>query len=384
MKLQLWEKTATYTMLVIGSIVFLIPFLWLLATSFKTPNEVAESARLNIPGVFYKQAKPELSFKFTFPADSTKITPATKKVLLTMAENLRLQGRDIILVEVVSPDDSIYSDFLSRDLRNRRRDALKRVVVREGLINENRSLLSYDKNLAPNEFVVREAKNIFFNYIASLRLVPLVRFFGNTLLIILYALLGTVFSSAICAYAFARFKVPGSGVLFAILLATMMLPGVVTLIPIFILFEKIGWINTFKPLIVPAYFGGGAFNIFLLRQFFLTLPKDIEDAASIDGAGWLGILFRIVIPLSKPALITVAIFTFMYLMNEFMTPLIYLHDVEKFNIAVGLNLFRSQYVDRVPWGPLMAASTLMILPMILVFFFAQRYFIKGIALTGMK
>ncbi len=384
MKVPTWERATAHGTLVIGSLVFLIPFLWLLATSFKTPNEVAESASLTVPGIFYKQAKPELSYKFTFSGKSVAVNAAMKKVLLEMSANLRLQGRDVILVEVVSPHDSLYDDFVSRDLRNRRRDALKKVVVREGLINENRSLLGYDKNLALNEFVVREKKNLFFNYIASLRLVPLARFFGNTLLIVLYAMLGTVFSSAICAYAFARFKVPGSGILFAILLGTMMLPGVVTLIPIFILFEKIGWINTFKPLIVPAYFGGGAFNIFLLRQFFLTLPRDLEDAATIDGCGWLGILFRIVLPLSKPALITVSIFAFMYLMNEFMTPLIYLHDVDKFNIAVGLNLFRSQYTERVPWGPMMAASTLMILPMIAVFFFAQKHFIKGIALTGMK
>ena len=161
-------------------------------------------------------------------------------------------------------------------------------------------------------------------------------------------------------------------------------PGAVTMIPVFMLFEKLGWINSFKPLIVPAWLGGGAFSIFLLRQFFLSLPREVEEAARIDGAGELQIFWHIVLPLSKPALVTVAVFSFLYNWNDFMGPLIYLHDTDKYNLALGLNLFRGQYLDRLPWGPLMAASVMMVVPMVIVFFMAQKYFVRGVSLAGVK
>jgi ABC-type glycerol-3-phosphate transport system permease component len=213
---------------------------------------------------------------------------------------------------------------------------------------------------------------------------PFLRFAYNTMFIIFFNLIGSLFTAALCAYGFARLRAPGKGIIFAILLSTMMLPPQVTMIPVFMLFQKLGWVNTFKPLIIPAYFGGGAFNIFLLRQFFLTLPRDLEEAAIVDGSSRFRIFWQIILPLSKPALLTVMIFSFLWMWNDFMGPLIYLHDIEKYTLAIGLNLFRGMYITKTPWGPLMAASTLMTFPIILLFFFSQRYFIRGIALTGIK
>jgi multiple sugar transport system permease protein len=170
-------------------------------------------------------------------------------------------------------------------------------------------------------------------------------------------------------------------VLFLVLLATMMLPYPVTMIPIYIGFKTLGWVNSFLPLIVPAFFGS-PFYIFLLRQFFLTLPLELEDAARVDGANTLQIIWHVILPISKPAIATVAIFTFQASWNDFLPPLIYLHDQSKYTISLGLSFFRSSYDIR--WGYLMAASLVTMLPVIVVFFFAQRLFIEGITLTGMK
>ena len=166
------------------------------------------------------------------------------------------------------------------------------------------------------------------------------------------------------------------------ILATMMLPLQVTMIPIFVLFKEIGWLNTFKPLTIPAFLGGGAFNIFLLRQFFLSIPKDLLDSARIDGCSELRIYWNIVLPLAKPALATVSILTFMFSWNDFLGPLIYLSDKMKNTLALGLGMFVGQYTTE--WTLLMAASVLMMLPMILIFFFFQKYFIQGFTMSGLK
>jgi ABC-type glycerol-3-phosphate transport system permease component len=162
----------------------------------------------------------------------------------------------------------------------------------------------------------------------------------------------------------------------------MMLPLQVIMIPLFVLFKEFGWLNSFKPLTIPAFFGGGAFNIFLLRQFFLTIPKDLLDSARIDGCSELRIYWNIVLPLAKPALATVAILTFMFSWNDFLGPLIYLSDKTKGTLALGLGMFVGQYVTE--WSILMAASLLMMLPMILIFFFFQKYFIQGFTMSGLK
>ncbi len=207
-------------------------------------------------------------------------------------------------------------------------------------------------------------------------------FFKNSLIVSSLTVLGVTVSSAIVAYAFARLKFAGRDRLFIVLLSTMMLPYIVTLIPTFVLFANIGWVNSFAPLTVPAFLGGGAYNIFLLRQFFRTLPRELDEAALLDGAGHWSIFTRIVVPLSKPALITVALFTFIYSWRDFLGPLIYLNDPDLHTLELGLQTFRSLNDEK--WNLIMAGSVVVSLPLVVIFFVGQRFFVKGIAMTGGK
>ena len=219
------------------------------------------------------------------------------------------------------------------------------------------------------------------NYREALTTLPFDRYMVNTAIITALTIVGHVVSCTLIAYAFARLRAPGRDVLFLVVLATMMLPYPVTMVPLYVLFKQLGWINTFLPLTVPAFFGS-AFYIFLLRQFFLTIPPDFEDAAIIDGANTLQILWRVILPLSMPAVATVAIFTFQAAWNDFLAPLIYLQKPELYTVTLGLQFFRSTYTTN--WAYLMAASLVTSLPVIVVFFLAQRYFIEGITLSGVK
>ena len=210
----------------------------------------------------------------------------------------------------------------------------------------------------------------------------------NTLIITTLGVCGTTLSSALVAYGFCKVDFNGRGVLFAIMLSTMMIPFPVTMVSLFTIFHWLGghtgiqWLGTFKPLWVPAWFGS-AFNIFLLRQFFITIPGELSEAARIDGCSELGIFVRIILPLSRPALAVVSLFAFMGAWNDFLGPLIYLQRPEQFTLALGLQNFQSQH-GGTPWHLLMAASTLVILPVLLLFFLAQKTFIEGIATTGLK
>jgi ABC-type glycerol-3-phosphate transport system permease component len=219
------------------------------------------------------------------------------------------------------------------------------------------------------------------NYREALTYLPFGRYAINTLIISLGAIVGHVLSCTLVAYAFARLRAPGKDLLFLLVLSTLMLPYPVTMVPLFAIFNWLGWIDTFLPLIVPAFFGN-AFYIFLLRQYFLTLPPELEDAARIDGANTLQILWRVILPISTPALATVVIFTFQATWNDFLQPLIYLQDQSRYTLTLGLNFFRGSF--QVNWAYLMAASLVVVLPIVLVFFFTQRLFIQGIAMTGMK
>jgi multiple sugar transport system permease protein len=220
------------------------------------------------------------------------------------------------------------------------------------------------------------------NYPQAWGYAPFTLYLRNTLTITVFALIGQMLSASVVAYGFARLRFPGRDFLFAVLLATLMLPGVVTMLPTYLLFRTLGWIDTFYPMIVPAYFGGSAFYVFLLRQFFRSIPMELSDAAKIDGCSNLGTLFRIVMPLAKPALATVAIFTFMNHWNDFLRPLIYLNSQSNLTLTVGLQSFMLDY--RTLFQYLMAVSALMTLPVIAIFFVAQRYFIQGMILSGMK
>src|SRR5690606_21959786 len=206
-------------------------------------------------------------------------------------------------------------------------------------------------------------------------------FLQNSLYYAILSTIGVVFSCALVAYAFARLRWWGRDFWFLITLSTMMIPYPVTLIPQFLIFKELGWVGTFLPLIVPNFLGA-PFFIFLLRQFFLTIPMDLSDAARIDGANDWAIFWRVILPLTQPALITVALFTFLSCWNDFLGPLIFLTDGSKYTLAVGLAAFRGQY--RTQWDLMMAAATVVTGPIVILFFFAQRRFIQGITLTGMK
>ena len=207
-------------------------------------------------------------------------------------------------------------------------------------------------------------------------------YFRNTAFIAVVATFGQLLTASAAAFGFGRLRAPGRDQLFAVLLATMMLPGVVTLIPTFVLMKELDWLDSYKPLIIPYYFGGGAFYIFMLRQFFLTIPKEIFESAYIDGATNYRLYWQIMLPLTKPALSTVAIFGFMGHWNDFMGPLIYINSPEKFTLSLGLAVFRTQTETRVQ--EMMAMSLLMTLPVLVVFFFFQQYFIQGVVMTGIK
>ena len=215
---------------------------------------------------------------------------------------------------------------------------------------------------------------------ALFRLLPFGMYLQNTVIIAGLVIVGDLLSCSLVAYGFARFRFPGRDVLFGILLATLLMPFVVRLVPLFILFQKLGWINTFLPLVVPAFFGTPLF-IFLMRQFFLTIPAELVDAARIDGAGELAIWWRIMLPLSKPVLAAVAIFSFQNTWNDFLGPLVFLQKAEVKTIILGLYGLMGMQAE---WQLVMAAVVAAVTPMIVVFFAFQRYFVQGITVSGLK
>lgn len=219
------------------------------------------------------------------------------------------------------------------------------------------------------------------NYIQPFIDFPFARFYMNSFVIVIFCITGTLFSCMVVGYGFARYRVLGSEILFIILLSTMMLPSSVTLIPVFVIFSKFRFLNTYIPLILPAFFGN-AFNIFLIRQFLMGIPKDMEESAHIDGAGLIQILMKIIVPMVKPALATITIFTFIGTWNDFLGPLLYLNDRIKITVMLGLNFFKSQY--GVQWSMLMAQTTLATIPCLVIFIIFQKYFVEGIALSGIK
>lgn len=223
----------------------------------------------------------------------------------------------------------------------------------------------------------------FGNFWEALTRVPFHRYALNTFVIVALVMIGTLFSCSFAAYGFARLQAPGKDLIFMLVLATLMLPGAVTLVPTYLMFNALGWVDTFLPLVVPAFFGS-AFYIFLLRQFYMTIPNELEDAAKIDGASVYRIWWSIMLPLSQPVLATVAVFTFVATYNDFFTPLIYLSNEDNYTIAVALSFFQGSPRIGPQMHLLMAAVTMSILPPLLLFLAAQRYFVRGIVMSGIK
>ncbi len=221
------------------------------------------------------------------------------------------------------------------------------------------------------------------NYYEVFSAVPVLLYAQNTLIITIFATIGTVFSTILAGYAFGRLNFKGRDTIFSLLLATLMLPYVVTMIPIYVMFSKVGWVNTLLPLIVPSFFGE-AFFIFLLRQFFRTIPMELEDAARIDGASRLRVLFQIMVPLARPAVVVVTIQTVLDNWNAFMQPLIFLTKRNVWTLALGLNSLQRFETGRDWTHYMMVLGVFMVVPVIIMYFLAQREFIQGIVLTGMK
>ena len=220
------------------------------------------------------------------------------------------------------------------------------------------------------------------NYREAVTLIPFWRYALNSLVIAVPVVIGTVVSSVAVAYAFARMRAPGMRWLFVLVIAAIMLPGEVTLVPSFLLFKELGWVGTYLPLTVPAWLGGGAFNIFLLRQYFLTIPREQDELARVEGHSFLSILLRVIVPQSWPAISVVAALTFVDVWNDFLGPLIYLTDQSLYTLPLGLNFYKDIYNTQ--WAHFMAASLLALLPCIIIFFLAQKAFTQGVVLTGRR
>jgi len=221
------------------------------------------------------------------------------------------------------------------------------------------------------------------NYAEVLAVADFGHYFLNSTLVSGLTVIGSVLSCAMAGYSFSRLRSPGRNLIFVVLLSTLMLPSTVTIVPTFVVFQRLGWLNTFNPLIVPAFFGN-AFYIFLLRQFFMTIPLDLEDAGRIDGANSAQIFLRIMLPLATPALMTVAIFSFIGSWNDFFYPLIYLNSEDMYTVALGVANFQGSTRVGPQMQLLMAASFMATIPVLIVFFLAQRFFIRGIVFTGIK
>jgi multiple sugar transport system permease protein len=234
-------------------------------------------------------------------------------------------------------------------------------------------ILTYPPRWIPSRFVID-------NYLNAFQAAPFGRYYFNSMFVAVAVTIGQMVTCSLAAYAFARLTFRGRDALFYVFLGTMMIPGQVTMIPGFLMLHWLGWIDTYAALIVPGL--ASAFGTFLLRQFFMTIPRDIEDAASIDGCSRFGVLWRIILPLSRPALATLAVFTFMGVFNDFLWALVVTSSDEMKTVQLGLAIFRDRY--QTDWGQLMAASVTATLPILLFFFAAQKYFIRGITLSGMK
>lgn len=334
---QVWLHLALAT----GAVIFSVPFYWLVTTSLKPDDRTSvfppdlipmEQTRVTIDGVKH---------------DVYKLTRHGGEIRVVKLEELENNNWKVAPVDIEGPVLTVPSEDLRPDLR---------------------------------------AAALWSNYSDALRFLPPeynrgLRPLWNTIYVTLLVIVGTVLSSSMVAFSFARLRWPGRDLLFVVLLATMMIPPAVTMLPVFLIFRTLNWVDTLKPLWVPALFGG-AFNVFLLRQFFMTIPNDLEDAAKIDGCGYFTIYWKIMLPLIKPALAAITIFAFMSSWNNFMGPLIYISSPEKMTLAYALQLFQGTYGGEP--AMMMAAATLVMLPVLAVFFFTQRYMIEGVTLTGLK
>jgi multiple sugar transport system permease protein len=330
------SKAFTTLILAIGGVVVLIPLLFMISTSLKSRNQLRASPPPIIP---WETTMVEVSGKDE-PLYEVTLDGETRQ--LALIKNLP-EGKGIF-VDPANPDEQIE------------------LVIRE-------------------QQALRHVEMHWENYPEAFTQVPFDRYLLNTLTVTFVGMTGMLISCSLVAYGFSRFRAPGINILFLVLLSTIMLPRQVTLIPVYVFFQKIGWIDTLLPLIVPAFFAN-AYDVFLLRQFFMTVPLELDDAAKIDGANPLQTFLHVMLPQARPALVAVGIFHFLWAWNDFYEPLIFLHSRENWTVAVGLQTFNALY--SVNTHLIMAASVVMVIPPILLFFFAQKIFTQGIVISGVK
>lgn len=393
-----WAKaTINHLALVLGSLVFGLPFVWALITSFKEDRDMSSPSGLVwIPRVQEKTPyfdpddvrvagthqgqEVEGSILEKYSDGSAKIDilkPAVLRGLTFVAPApLNIVPKEIDVVKADFEGVKITGRVI-KDLE----DGRKRVEVTAPPNFKGRTFEAEPDAVE----LVRPVGLRWQNYPEALDMLPVetmrgLVFLKNTLIIVILNVIGTLLSSSIVAYAFARMRFPGKNTLFLLLLSTMMLPAAVTLIPTFLIFRWLGWIDTLQPLWAPAFLGS-AFNIFLLRQFFMSIPAELEDAAKIDGCTYLRTFWQVMLPQIKPALAVIAIWTFMGAWNNFMGPLIYINSPENMPISYAVQLFQSDRSGEP--GLLMAFATMAMLPVLAVFFVAQKYFIEGVTLSGL-
>ncbi len=324
MKKDHWfHKLVVYVLLTAGALLFMLPLLWMISTALKPIEQTMSMPPTWIPYQDYVQ-----------------------------------RGGELVPVIASQPDAQ----------------GLVNITYQEG------DRTTAQVPVAEVERYIRPLWGNFYKAVEAMKYFPTYLF--NTLFLCFMTVVGTVFSSALAAYGFSRIPWRGRNKVFLIALATMMIPFPVVMVPLYCMFQWVGWIGTLKPLWVTAFFAG-AFNIFLLRQFFLGIPQELSEAARIDGCSEFRIFWQIILPLCKPALLVVGLFQFMYTWNDFLGPLIYLTDQKDFTLALGLQFFQSQH-GGTEWNYLMAASTLIALPIIVLYFFTQKTFIEGISTTGSK
>jgi len=329
-------RAATTLVLSIGTIVILTPLIFMVSTSLKSRNQLRASPPPIIP---WETTTVEVNGKDE-PLYEVTLDGETKR--LALIKNLP-EGKGIF-VDPANPTEQI-----------------------ERVIKEQQAL--------------RHVEIHWENYPTAFTQVPFDRYLVNTLIVTFGSMLGMLVSCSLVAYGFSRFRAPGINILFLVLLSTIMLPRQVTLIPVYVFFQKIGWIDSLLPLIVPAFFAN-AYDVFLLRQFFMTVPLELDDAAKIDGANPIQTFLYVMLPQARPALVAVAIFHFLWAWNDFYEPLIYLHSRENWTVAVGLQTFNALY--SVNTHLIMAASVVMVLPPIILFFLAQKIFTQGVVISGVK
>lgn len=396
--MRLPKVLAVHLSLIAGSLLFGLPFIWLLLTSFKEEREMSGSAGIVwIPHVqvtvpFLDPKSP--LYSATYEGTSVEVRVIRKEGGGAKVEiqrpgalhGIAFDAKTASLKEIPKQIPVVQGMYDGREVTGRvieeMSDGHRRIEITSPPEMAGRLYTAEPAQVHP----VQKVGLRWQNYTEALEALPAETSHGlvylrNTLIIVIMNLIGTLLASSLSAYAFARMRFPGRSGLFTLILSTMMLPAAVTLMPSFLIYRYLGWVDTLFPLWVPAFFGS-AFNIFLLRQFFLTIPMEFEDAAKIDGCSYLRTFWSIMLPQIKPALAAIAIWTFMGSWGDFMGPLIYISSPENMTVSYAMQLFSGDKVAQP--GLLMAFATMAMIPVLTLFFFAQRYFVQGMALTGLS